>query len=139
MSFNKVCWVLIVVAACASAAYLVMWPGETMLASGRLWPVEAAECSGRAELVLRGEKRLLRLSDVAGCGDRPVEVLVLASTNARDSETVQSTQRVVAGALARPAGTTLEWPVGADPGRFRAVTLWEPGRRVNLATAGLRP
>lgn len=132
-------WAPLVLAGAAFAGFLVWRKDETVLASGMLIPVIAADCTGRTELVAAGPRRLLRLSGVSGCGDHELQVLLLASTNARDSETVESTVRVLAGVLPpHTSKVVLLFPPSADPSRYRAVTLWDPHSHSNLSTATLR-
>ena len=124
------------------AVAILAWtllPSGRILRSGELAPVSSGDCRGSVELVQNPQGLVVRLRDLRGCGDQPVQVLLLASTNARDDETVESTLRVMAGTMSPTNGSAnIPLPDVANLDRYRALTIWDAALRMNLATAALR-
>ncbi len=108
------------------------------LASGR-FHAGAHATRGSAEILeLAGGERMLRLSDFETSNGPDVRVLLIASGDATDDDTVERSEPVELGRLKGNVGDqNYPIPAGLDLARYRAVTIWCHRFGVNFGTAPL--
>jgi hypothetical protein len=110
---------------------------STLLASGQFHD-GAHETKGMATIYEVGGQRILRLSNFATSNGPDVRVLLVASPDATDNDTVKNAGSVELGKLKGNVGDqNYEVPAGVDLARYRSVTIWCNRFGVNFGTAPL--
>ena len=113
-------------------------PGPVALASGHFHSV-AHESSGVATVYqLPDGRRVLRLTEFKTSNGPDVHLYLVASDDAKDSDTVKKVGFVTLGALKGNEGDqNYDVPADVDLAKYRAVTVWCRRFAVNFATAPL--
>ncbi len=113
-------------------------PEPVALASGHFHSV-AHESSGVATVYqLPDGKRVLRLTEFKTSNGPDVHLYLVASDDAKDSDTVKKVGFVTLGALKGNEGDqNYDVPADVDLAKYRAVTVWCRRFAVNFATAPL--
>ena len=109
------------------------------LASGAFHDA-AHETRGEATLFeLSDGKRILRLKGFETTNAPDLRVLLIAASDATDSDTVTKSAPIELGRLRSTSGDqSYPVPTGVDLATYRAVTIWSHGLGVNSGTAPLR-
>ena len=99
----------------------------------------AHETKGNAAIFQLGDgKRTLRLTDFATSNGPDVRVYLVASTDAKDNDTVKNAGFVELGSLKGNIGDqNYDVPANVDLAKYRAVTIWCARFGVNFGTAPL--
>jgi hypothetical protein len=100
----------------------------------------AHETRGMATIhTLEDGRHVLRLSDFSTSNGPDVHVLLVASDDAKDNETVKSAGYIDVSKMKGNIGDqNYDLPAGIDLGRYRAVTIWCNRFGVNFGTAPLK-
>jgi electron transfer DM13 len=108
------------------------------LASGLFHGVAHETKGSAAILELSSGKRILRLTDFETSNGPDVRVLLIAASDAADSDTVVNSAPIELGRLKGTIGDqNYPIPTGVDLARYRAVTIWCHRFGVNFGTAPL--
>ncbi len=110
------------------------------LAAGQFHSV-AHETHGTATIQDLGDgRRVLRLTEFATSNGPDVRVYLVASSDAKDNETVTKAGFIEVGKLKGNQGDqNYDVPEDLDLSKYRAVTIWCRRFGVNFATAPLTP
>jgi hypothetical protein len=116
-----------------------MPPQPTALKSGTFKSV-AHETKGNATVYqLADGKRVLRLANFETSNGPDVRVLLVAASDATDSDTIKNSHRIELGKLKGNVGDqNYDISSDVDLNMYRAVTIWCNRFSVNFGTAALR-
>ena len=128
---------LFLVAGAAMVTGVAFYNRNHVLATGTFHPV-ARRGTGWVRIISQGTRQRLQLIDVRTAGETESEVRLMATSDALDSMTAESTASRSVGVL--PSGSRsgtfpIEPPV--DLRTFRSVMLWSAEDHLNLLTAPL--
>jgi Electron transfer DM13 len=108
------------------------------LASGLFHGVAHETKGSAAILELPSGKRILRLTDLETANGPDVRVLLIAASDATDSDAVANSAPIELGKLKGTSGDqNYPIPAGVDLAKYRAVTIWCHPLGVNFGTAPL--
>ncbi|MBZ5553722.1 MAG: DM13 domain-containing protein [Acidobacteriia bacterium] len=115
-------------------------PATQALFSGHFHDV-AHKGAGEATVYqLADGNRVLRFTNFETSNGPDVQVYLVATSDARDSDTVKAAGFIQVGALKGNIGDqNYELPANVDLSKYRAVTIWCRRFGVNFATAPLSP
>jgi hypothetical protein len=112
---------------------------DTMLLRTGMFHGVAHETRGNAAIhQLPGGQRVLRLTNFETSNGPDVRVLLIASTDAADNDTVKNSAPIELGKLKGNVGDqNYDVPAGVDLNKYQAVTIWCNRFSVNFGAAPL--